>query len=151
MKTTRTLAALLIVLTTATAVWASGATFALRGAGITLGEPKELHEDGKPLPPRYFAKAELGKPFTLFAQGMIMPRGAKASPGEPEAGEWHFDAKKFKRLDPVKKSADKTTIAVRLEPAAVGVSRIRFTGKILGYEHTFDVMVEVTPAKASAP
>ena len=35
-----------------------------------------------------------------------------------------------------------------LEPTAPGLARVRFTGRILGYEHTFDVMVEITAPKA---
>lgn len=124
------------------AVAASGATFEIRGQGIVLGEPKEVHEDGKPLPPRFHARAEVGKPFTLTAQGMVLPRGGKPSPGEPEAGSWSVDEKHLKRL-PMDKKGDKTIVGVRLEPTAPGLARVRFTGRILGYDHTFDVLVEV--------
>jgi hypothetical protein len=137
---------ILVSLLCVSAVWASGATFAISGQGIALGEAKEIYEDGKPQPPQIHAQAELGKPFTLSAQGMILPRGGKASPGEPEAGAWSFDVKRFKELPLDKKAADKTMIVLRLEPTAVGRTRVRFAGKILGYEHTFDVMIEVVAA-----
>lgn len=138
---------LLTVLAGVTTVWASGATFAITGQGIKLGEAKEVQENGKELPPRFHAKAELGKPFTLTAQGMVLPRGGKPAPGEPEAGAWSFDAKQFKRLPEDKKQVDKTKIVVQLEPTAVGESRVRFTGKILGYDRTFDVLVDVVAPK----
>jgi hypothetical protein len=55
--------------------------------------------------------------------------------------------KSFKRLTPDKKLADKTTLVIRLEPIAVGQARVRFAGQILGYDRTFDVLVEVEAAK----
>lgn len=122
---------------------ASGATFTVTGQGIALGEPKE-NGDG---PVLIKAKAEMGKPFALVAQGMVIPRGGKAQPGEPEAGKWTFDEKHFKKLPPDDKAADKTKVAVRLEPTAAGTSRVRFTGKILGYERKFEILIEVADRK----
>jgi len=90
--------AVLMLLASPSTAWASGATFAIQGEGITLGKAKETHQDGKPLPPQFSARAELGKPFTLTAQGMVLPRGGKAQPGEPDSGAWSFDKKSFKRL-----------------------------------------------------
>ena len=139
--------AILAVFAGGTNAWASGATFAITGQGITLGAAEEVQEDGKPQPPRFQARAEVGKPFTLTAQGMVLPRGAKAQPGEPDAGAWTFDEKRFKRLSPDGPPADKTKVLLRLEPTAVGTSRIRFAGKILGYERTFDVLVEAVDRK----
>src|SRR5262245_53548366 len=122
--------AILAVLGGATVAWASGATFAITGKGIALGEAREVQEGGKPQPPRFHATAELGKPFTLTAQGMVLPRGGKAQPGQPDAGAWSFDRKRFKQLTVDKKQADPTTIVIRLEPTAAGRSRVRFVGKI---------------------
>jgi hypothetical protein len=139
--------AILAALGGATAAWASGATFAITAQGIALGEAREVQEGGKPQPPRFHATAELGKPFTLTAQGMVLPRGGKAQPGQPDAGAWGFDRKAFKRLAADKKQVDKTRIVIRLEPTAAGRSRVRFTGKILGYDRTFDVLVEVVSPK----
>ena len=138
--------AVLGVLATAAVCWASSATFAITGQGITLGEAKEGDGDGKPA--QITAKAEVGKPFTLVAQGMVLPRGGKAQPGEPDAGEWTFDAKQFKQLPPAGTAADKTKVVIRLEPTAAGRSRVRFAGKVLGYDRAFDVLVEVAaPAR----
>lgn len=122
---------------------ASGATFSVTGQGIVLGEPREDGDN----PIRIKAKAETGKPFTLVAQGLVLPRGGKAQPGEPEAGKWTFDEKHFKKLPPEGKAADKTKVAIRLEPTAAGTSRVRFAGKILGYERTFEVLIEVADRK----
>lgn len=122
---------------------ASGATFAVTGQGVALGEPME-DGDGLIL---IKAKAEPGKPFTLVAQGVVLPRGGKAQPGEPDAGTWTFDEKHFKKLPPDGKAADKTKVVIRLEPAAAGTSRVRFAGKILGYERTFEVLIEVAERK----
>jgi hypothetical protein len=139
--------ALLGVLAGGTAAWASGATFAITGQGIALGEAKEAHEGGKPQPPRFHARAELGKPFTLTARGVALPRGGKPQPTPPDAGAWAFDAKHFKRLAADPKQADKTTVVIRLEPTAAGRSRVRFVGKVLGYERTFDVLIDVAAPK----
>lgn len=135
--------AILAVLAGVGVALASGATFSVTGQGIVLGEPKE-DGDG---PVRIKAKAELGKPFTLVAQGMVLPRGGKPQPGEPDEGTWAFDEKKFKKLPPDGKAADKTKVAVRLEPTAAGTSRVRFSGKILGRERKFEVVVEVAGLK----
>lgn len=121
---------------------ASGASFAITGDGVQLGATKD---DADPV--RIPAKAELGKPFTLVAQGIVLPRGGTPQPGEPDAGSWTFDEKRFKRLQADGKSADKTKVIVRLEPTAVGASPVRFTGKILGYERTFEVVVDVADRK----
>jgi hypothetical protein len=140
-------AALVLVLAGASAAWASSAGFELRGVGIDLGKAEEVHEGGKPLPPRFHVKAERGKPFTLIAQGMVYPRGAKGQPGEPDAGAWLFDDAAFKLVPHEKKGLDKTMVAVRLEPTAVGRTRVRFVGEVLGYYKTYDVIVDVAAAK----
>ena len=131
----------ILLLAGATAAWASGATFAISGLGISLGEGKEVVDGGKDLQ-RYSAKATVGKDFTLTAQGMIMPRGGKAQPGEPDAGAWSFDEKQFKKLV-LEAPKDKTKIVIRLEPTAAGMARVRFAGKILGYDRTFEILIDV--------
>jgi hypothetical protein len=142
----RTAFAVLVLLVGVTAACASSATFAITGQGITLGEAKEVVEGGKEQPPRYHAKATVGKPFALTAQGIVLPRGGKAEPGEPETGTWSFDVKSFKKLAP-EAPADKTKIGIRLEPTAPGTMRVRFEGKILGYERAFDVLIDVAGTK----
>lgn len=137
--------AVILLLTSVTAAWASGATFAITGQGIALGEGKDVLEGGKELH-RFRAKATLGMPFTLTAQGMILPRGGKAEPGEPEAGAWSFDAKQFKKLTH-KATKDKTKVVIRLEPTAAGTARVRFAGKILGYDRSFEILIDVAEKK----
>jgi hypothetical protein len=135
--------AILAVFAGAGIALASGATFSVTGQGIVLGEPREDGDN----PILIKAKAELGKPFTLVAQGLILPRGGKAQPGEPEAGKWTLDEKHFKTLPPDGQATDKTKVVLRLEPTAAGMSRVRFAGKILGYERTFEVLIEVADRK----
>lgn len=145
-STARGAAALAILLLAgATAAWASGATFAVSGQGIALGEGKEIEENGKEVV-RFHGKATVGTPFTLTAQGMVLPRGGKAQPGEPDAGAWSAAGKQFKTLPPAG-PADKTKIAIRLEPIAAGTARARFEGKILGYERTYEVVIDVAEKK----
>ncbi len=131
--------------------WASSADFTIRGEGIDLGKPEEVYENGKPLPPRLHANVEMGKTFKLIAQGMAYPRPARGAeakvpegtPCEPEAGTWRVEEGQFQISMPDKKETDKTTIVIQLRPAAVGRGRVRFTGTVLGYERTFDVLVDV--------
>jgi hypothetical protein len=134
-----------LVLGFAATVYASGATFAVTGQGVKLSEGKETEEGGKEVI-RIETKAEVGKAFTLTAQGMVMPRGGAAQPGEPEEGKWTIDEKHFKRVE-APKDADKTKISIRIEPTKVGSSHVRFAGKILGYERNIDIVVEVTAKK----
>ncbi len=138
----RVAVAALALLVGITAAWASGATFAITGQGITLGEANEVTEGGTVQPPRFHARAAVGRPFTLTAQGMVQPRGGNAQPGEPDAGAWTFDAKRFKKLAP-DAPADKTKVVLRLEPTAAGPARVRFAGKILGYDRAFDILIDV--------
>lgn len=140
-----TLAALALLLA-APAARGSGASFVITGKGITLGKPEEVTEKGKTLA-RFKAKAEVGKPFTLVARGVVFPRGAvKGQPAEPDSGSWAFDAKQFKKLAPDRK-AEKSEVVLTLDPTAAGPARVRFTGKILGHERTFEVLVEVAAKK----
>lgn len=136
---------LFFLLAVTATVYASGATFAVTGQGVKLSEGKETEEGGKEVI-RIETRAEIGRAFTLTAQGMVMPRGGNAQPGEPEEGTWTIDEKHFKRVA-VPKDADKTKISVRLEPTVAGASHVRFVGKILGYERNIDVVVEVTAKK----
>jgi len=133
--------AVVVLLVGATIAWASGATFAITAVGIPLGEGKDVEEGGKELQ-RYLAKATVGKAFTLTAQGMILPRGGKPEPGEPDSGAWSFDEKQFKKLA-TEGPADKTKVVLRLEPTAAGKAAVRFKGKILGYERSFEILIDV--------
>lgn len=136
------LAVLLALAATATA-WASSGGFEITATGVKLGEMKESNKEGQP--PLATAKAEVGKPFVLVAQGMAYPRGGKGSAMKPEAGSWSFDKKHF---DEVKnKEKDETKVAVALTPTRPGKTRVRFTGEVLGYKKAYDVEVEVVAAK----
>ena len=137
--------AVILLLAVATAAWASGATFAITGQGISLGEGKEVVEGGKELQ-RYQAKATVGIPFTLTAQGIVLPRGGKAEPAAPEAGAWTIDEKQFKKLKP-EGAADKTKVVLRLDPTVAGTTRVRFAGKILGYDRVFEIVIDVAEKK----
>lgn len=139
----RSVLALLVVLATGSSALASGATFLITGQGIVLSEGKDLPDDGK----QFHARVEMGKPFTLTAQGMVLPRGGKPEPSAPEEGAWTFEDKCVKRLTLDKKDVDKTKVVIRLEATAIGTARVRFAGKILGYQRTFDVIVEVVAPK----
>lgn len=144
----RAMLAILIVGGSGMALWASGATFAVTGSGISLGQGKDVDDGGKEIH-RFVAKTTVGTPFSLTAQGIVLPRGGKPAPGEPDSGAWTFDAKTFKKLN-FDGAADKTKINVRLEPTAAGMARVRFVGVILGYERTIEVLIDVAekaPAK----
>src|SRR4051812_10286523 len=144
LRKTLVAAALLIA---ASAASASSANFVISAKGIDLGKAQEVVENEKPQPPRYHVKIEQGKSFTLTATGMAYGRGdLKGSPTAPDSGGWTFDDKAFKKAE-ADKEVDKTQIVVTLTPTAVGKSRVRFSGKVLGYERTFDVVVEVVAAK----
>ena len=141
-------AALLVFLGCAGSAWGSSAGFVLRAQGVDLGKPEEEDENGQPQPPRYHVKVERGKPFTLVAQGMAYPRGGAAQPTEPDKGVWRFDAEDFTALAKGGKEFDNTMIVVRLRPEVIGRTRIRFAGEVLGYKHTFDILVDIiTPKK----
>jgi hypothetical protein len=137
--------AALTSLVVVSAAWASSANFVISGKGIELGKAKE---DGDK-PPVFSAKAEVGKPFTLTAQGRAYGRGdLKGSPIAPDSGAWSFDDKAFEKVAPDKnKKADKSEVVVTLKPTKAGTSRVRFPGKVLGYERTFDVVIEVAAKK----
>lgn len=139
--TRRAALAIGVLLAGVTAVWASGATFVIMGTGITLKETKTVEEGGKEVQ-RFEAKAGKGKAFTLSAQGIVLPRGGKEQPGEPDSGAWTFDEKRFKKLA-AEGAADKTKITLRLEPTMAGPARVQFNGKILGYKRTFEIMIDV--------
>ena len=145
LKSGRSTVAILLLLAGATLAWASGATFVISGLGISLGEGKDVDDGGKELH-RLRGTATVGAPFTLTAQGMVLPRGGKAEPGEPEAGTWSFDAKRFDKLVPVA-PADKTKLPLGLEAKAPGTARVRFAGKILGYDRAFEVVIDVVEKK----
>ncbi|HVF10504.1 MAG TPA: hypothetical protein VNA16_06865 [Abditibacteriaceae bacterium] len=131
---------------------ASSANFVLSSQDIDLGQPEEVFENGQPQPPRYATKVELGQPFTLIAQGWVYPRSsdpkvAKGSPATAEAARWRFDDEDFKLLEHDARHFDETMTVVRLQPTTIGRTRIRFQGQVLGYERTFDILIDIIAAK----
>lgn len=142
----RRVLALVALLAFGSVVLASSAGFLISAKGIDLGKGEEVVEKEKDVV-RYKVKAEVGKPFTLTAQGVVYPRGVVVGqPSAPESGAWEFDATAFKKSAPVGKP-DETQVSVTLTPQAAGSSRIRFTGKILGYERTYDLLVETAAGR----
>ena len=136
----------------ASSTWASGANFVVRSEGVELGQAKEDYAkgaDGKqvPLPPRFDVKLEQGQPFTLVAQGVVLPRGGRSTPHEPDAGAWLFDDEQLQLVPHDKKLYDKTMVAVRLKALKPGQTKIRFVGEVLGYYHRLDVFVDVVAPK----
>jgi hypothetical protein len=137
----RALLALLLGLACATAALGSSATFVVTATGIELGKPEEVTEKDKTVT-RYSVKAEVGKPFTLTAQGRAYGRGdTKGQPTAPDSGEWSFDGKAMAK-GKVGKKADESEVVVTLTPSSAGKSIVRFTGKVLGYERNVEVVVE---------
>lgn len=131
------------MLTTAGLVHASGAGFAITAVGATLGK---ADDEGAEIP-KYTLKTQVGQTVTFIAQGQVIPRGAAAQPGEPEAAAWLFDDAAFQLTPAEKSKEDKTKAVVALKALKPGKTRVRFVGNILGYEKKFDVMVEVAEAK----
>lgn len=129
--------------------FAGSAGFRIKGEGIALGEPKEIHVlDANGMtrshPPRFSAKVKKGRTFILAAHATAASRGQVSRPFEAESGEWTYDRTMLKALPLDKKrSADKTVIAVRFKAIKTGATNIHFTGKVLGYENKFDVSLEV--------
>ena len=114
----------------------------LTAPGADIGKPDESGDIS-----RYRLKGEVGKPLTLVAQGLVMPRGAAAQPGEPEAATWLFDDAVFDLKAPEQKGTDATKASVVLSPLKAGEHRVRFVGVILGYQKKIDVIVVVAPQK----
>src|SRR5262245_14376995 len=141
-KYLRGLLALALVLAAATVVHASGAGFTLSAEGTDLGKPDESGEV-----PRYRAKLEVGRTVTLVAQGVLVPRGGPAEPGEPDAAAWLFDDAALQIVPHDKKKYDKTKVAVALKALKAGQTRVRFVGNILGREQKYDVLLDVVEAK----
>ena len=142
----RALFAVVAGLACATAALASSANFVVTAAGVELGKPEEVTEKDRTVM-RYSVKAEVGKPFTLTAQGRAYGRGdTKGRPTAPESGAWSFDGKVMAKGKDGKK-ADESEVVVTLTPSAAGKSVVRFTGKVLGYERTVEVVVEAVETK----
>lgn len=117
----------------------SGASFKLSAVGGELGKP----DDADAEIPKYRMKVKVGDTLTLVAEGVVMPRGGAAGPGDIDAGAWLFDDEVFKLVPAEKVKADKTKAAVALTALKAGTSRVRFVGDILGRYHKYDVLVEV--------
>jgi hypothetical protein len=140
MKSLTMRAAILGLSLLANAAFAGSGGFIIRGKGIELGEAREMPQ---PEPPIYSSRTKKGQTFTLTAQGTASSRGQAGQPYEPDSGAWTYDRKMFTAAPAKKAPVDKTAISIRLKAAKTGKSRIRFAGKVLGYESKFDVDVEV--------
>jgi hypothetical protein len=118
---------------------ASGAAFKISGVGADLGRPDD---EGAEVP-KFRAKLKVGQTVTLVAEGVVLPRGGAAAPGEIDAGAWLFDDEAFKLVPPEKARPDKTRAVVALAALRPGTTRVRFVGEILGRYRKYDVIVEV--------
>jgi len=135
----RCLFATAAVLAVCGAVRGSGAEFKLSAVGVELGKP----EDENAEIPKYRVKAKIGQTVTLVADGVVLPRGGAAAPGDIDAGAWLFDDEVFKLVPSEKAKPSKTKSVVALTALKAGTSRVRFVGDILGRYHKFDVVIEV--------
>lgn len=133
---------LFAVLATCGLARGSGAGFTVSAIGVDLGKPDESAEIL-----RYKVKLEAGQTVTLVAQGVVLPRGAAAMPGEPDAAAWLFDDAAFQLLPHDKTKFDKTKAVVALKGLKTGQTRVRFVGNILGREQKYDVLVEIVEAR----
>jgi hypothetical protein len=141
-KPIRATLALVAVLAFAGILHASGAGFNLSAIGLDLGKADETGEVI-----RYKVKLEVGKTATLVAQGIVMPRGAPASPGEAEKAVWQFDEAAFQVVPHDKDKFDKTKTVVALKALKAGATRVRFAGTILGREQKYEIAVEIVEGK----
>ncbi|CAF1258315.1 unnamed protein product [Adineta steineri] len=88
---------------------------------------------------------KVGQTVTFVSQGYVAPRGKPNQPSKPDAGEWLFDNHVFRLLPYEKNLFDKTQLPVMLK-ALTNVARqtrVRFIGKILGYNRKYDVLVDI--------
>lgn len=126
---------------------ASSFDFKITGEGIQLPKPEVIREG--PIE----VKAEVGKTFTLIAQGRAFPRTSnvqlaiEGQPFEPEMGKWSFDKEAFQAVAIDPKTFDKTQIAIRLQPMTPGRTIVRFVGKVGGYDRAFEIRIEVAKGK----
>ena len=131
---------------------ASSANFVLKSDGIELGEGEVRVENGIEQPTRYNAKIEAGQSFTLVAQGWAYPRSpdpevSKGSPATPEKAQWRFDGEDFKLLAYDALQSDKTKCILSLQAETPGLTRVRFSGQVLGYKRSFDILIEIVAAQ----
>ena len=136
---TRYVIAFATVLAALGAAQASGAGFKLSAVGADLGKPDDENAEI----PTYKVKLKVGQTVTLVAEGVVVPRGGAAGPGDIDAGAWLFDDAAFKLVPPEKVKSDKTKMVVALTALKPGTHRVRFVGDILGRYHKYDVLVEV--------
>src|SRR5258707_808819 len=104
------LLALAVMLAACGVAQGSGAGFKISAVGIELGKPDDENAEI----PKYKVKAKVGQTVTLVAEGIVLPRGGAASPGDIDAGAWLFDDETFKLAPTEKPKADKTKVAVTL-------------------------------------
>ena len=128
---------------------ASSAGFVLSAQNIELGAPEDAVENNQAQPPRYATKIEQGQTFTLLAQGRAYARGGKAegSPMAPDSARWRFDDEDFKLIAHDAKEFDASISALRLQAQTIGRTRIRFSGTVLGYKRSFDIVVDIIAPK----
>lgn len=141
LKSPRLLAAVGVLLTCGV-LHASSAGFEFTALGVDLGKADQSGEVWK-----YKIKVSVGQTVTLVAQGMVAPRGAAPSPSEAEAAKWTFDDAALKLMPHEKAKFDKTKTVIALQPLKAGTTRVRFAGKILGYERQADITIEAVEKK----
>jgi hypothetical protein len=122
-------------------VQSSSAGFKIIVIGQDLGEIDQMQEI-----PAYNLQMQVGQTVTFVSQGIVMPRGKLSEPSEPDAGAWLFDDTVFELLPHDKNQFDKTQLPITLKTLSnvSGQTRVRFVGKILGYDRKYDVFVHVT-------
>lgn len=131
-----------ILLVGATSAFASSANFTLTAHGAKL-----VAADASADIPQFTATLEAGQTATFVAQGVVLPRGGKPQPAEPDAAAWLFDDSVFHLVPTDKEKLDKTRSAVTLKALKPGTSRVRFIGNILGYERKIDIAITVREAQ----
>ena len=141
----RSLLSLAVLLAGASAALAGAANFYIHAEGLAPAKAGDAISKPGVFREKIAGKATVGKPFTLVAQAMALPRGGKPSPTEG-TGTWTYDEKAFdKGKKPAKEG--KGTIAVTLVPRKAGTYRIKFAGEALGYKAGLEAVVEVAEGK----
>jgi hypothetical protein len=130
-----------ILIMTCDVVQSSSARFKIIVIGQDLGEIDQMQEI-----PAHNLQMQVGQTVTFVSQGIVMPRGKLSEPSEPDAGAWLFDDTVFELLPHDKNQFDKTQMPITLKALSnvAGQTRVRFVGKILGYDRKYDVFVHVT-------
>ena len=141
----RSLLSFAVLLAAGSVALAGGANFYIRAEGLAPAKAGEDIAKAGVFREKIAGKGTVGKPFTLVAQGMVLPRGGKPSPAAG-TGAWTYDEKAFTKAGALPKGG-KGAIAVTLTPKKAGTYRITFAGEVLGYKTTLEAVVEVAGAK----